>query len=266
VTSRSIPPDAESELRAKVLESLRRTLGSLAKEMLPVKHGWVLRTPSLPQVWSLNQFRVADALTPADAVVLAEEYQIHQSFRHVVLEDVSAVDENAEQLGADWQVNREVLMTLAGGADRDADANAVIELSEEQGLALMRRWAAEDHPEISTEGLEQLEEYNRREGRLWSERRFGVLGDDGNPAAMTKFRSDGSTGWIEDVYTVPEARGRGFARTLVTHATRCSIAANNDVTFIIADDNDWPKHLYAKIGFRPIGKLILLHRAVRSEL
>ncbi len=88
---------------------------------------------------------------------------------------------------------------------------------------------------------------------MWSERSFGILDDTGAPVALTKLRSRRGTAWVEDVYTAPEARRRGFARTLVTYATGLARSAGHELVFIIADDNDWPKHLYESIGFRPVG-------------
>ncbi len=61
------------------------------------------------------------------------------------------------------------------------------------------------------------------------------------------------TAQLEDVYTAPEERGRGHARALVTHAVAEARQKDPDLIFIVADDNDWPKHLYGRIGFEPIG-------------
>jgi GNAT superfamily N-acetyltransferase len=110
-------------------------------------------------------------------------------------------------------------MALAEQPAGEAATSAVGELNEVQALSLMRRWTEEDHPGISAEHLDQLEEYARREGRLWRERCFGVVGGDGAPVAVTKLRTHETTAWVEDVYTAPEARRRGYARRLVTHAT-----------------------------------------------
>jgi hypothetical protein len=33
----------------------------------------------------------------------------------------------------------------------------------------------------------------------------------------------------------------------------------HDVIFITADDNDWPKELYGRIGFRPLGRIWQFH-------
>jgi predicted GNAT family acetyltransferase len=63
---------------------------------------------------------------------------------------------------------------------------------------------------------------------------------------------------VEDVYVIPEARGRGYARALVTRAAALA-CEDHDLSFIVADDNDWPKQLYAKLGFEPVGRTWLLH-------
>jgi predicted GNAT family acetyltransferase len=86
-----------------------------------------------------------------------------------------------------------------------------------------------------------------------------VRSTDGALLAITKLRTAGNTAQVEDVYTTPEARGRGFARALVTRAVELARAGDHDVVFITADDNDWPKQLYARIGFRPLGRLWLFH-------
>src|SRR5205814_983555 len=99
-------------------------------------------------------------------------------------------------------------------------APAVIEPDEQTMLDVERRWLGEEERVASPDAIEQLLEAGLREGRAWGERRFGIAGEDGKLAAITKLRSNGATAQVEDVYTVPEARGRGFARALVTHAVR----------------------------------------------
>jgi GNAT superfamily N-acetyltransferase len=250
----------------QVLGHLGRTLRSLADETRSVGPGWILRTRSLSHVWALNQLRITAPVEFAEVVALAEQYQGDLPYRHIVSEVQPAPFQLAGPfVAAGWRVDREVLMALSAKPGRDVDSTSVIELSEAQALGLMRRWIIEDFPAI-TSGLEELEEYARREGRLWSEQCFGILDRDGAAVAVAKLRSDGSTAWVEDVYTAPEARGRGYARTLVTYATGLARSTERDLTFIVADDNDWPKHLYASIGFRPLGTISTFHRDVDPPL
>ena len=220
-----------------------------------------MRSPSLPLVWTLNQIRISEAATFGDTVALAHKHQAELPYRHIVVEDgPTGWSLEGAFRAAGWRVNREVLMALAEPPDRQVATSAVTALNEEQMLALMRRWIIEDHPDIADDGLDQLAEYGKRQGRLWSERRFGIVDEAGAPTAVTKLRTEGTTAWVEDVFTVPEARGRGHARTLVTHTTALARSADHDLTFIIADDDDWPKDLYMRIGFRAIGGTWTFHR------
>jgi len=211
-------------------------------------------------VWSLNQLRITEPTTFAAALALADEHLAGLPYRHILVENEStATLLEGPFRAAGWTVDCEVLMALAESPDKDVDTSSVVELSEEQMLVLMRRWIAEERLDISAAGFVQVEEYNRREGRLWKERRLGIVDGDNSPMAITKLRVDRATAWVEDVYAVPEARRRGYARVLVSHATALARSAGCPLTFIIADDNDWPKDLYARVGFRPIGRTTTFH-------
>ena len=65
---------------------------------------------------------------------------------------------------------------------------------------------------------------------------------------------------VEDVYTAPEARRRGLARRVVTHVCARARADGAALVFLVADADGFPQHLYAEIGFRPVGMRWLLHR------
>jgi predicted GNAT family acetyltransferase len=124
----------------------------------------------------------------------------------------------------------------------------------------MTRWTLEDHPDTTPDTMRELLDFYARETRARGDRGFAILDEDGSAAAMTKLRAADGLAQIEDVYTVPEARGRGFARALVTHAVTVAKAASPDLIFIMADDNDWPKELYARLGFAPVRRLLQFHK------
>jgi ribosomal protein S18 acetylase RimI-like enzyme len=73
------------------------------------------------------------------------------------------------------------------------------------------------------------------------------------------YAADG-IGQIEDVATVPAARGQGLARAVVRAALDASRAAGHELTFLVADEDDWPRELYAKLGFERSG---LIHKFIR---
>ena len=65
--------------------------------------------------------------------------------------------------------------------------------------------------------------------------------------------SDGRTAQIEDVATLSAYRGRGHAKAAVTRAVEEALATGHELVFLVADGDDWPKALYAKLGFEEVG-------------
>jgi ribosomal protein S18 acetylase RimI-like enzyme len=243
-------------------EFLRRTLELVVDRIEPIEGGWVARAPSLPLVWVANQVRVSRPIGYAEALALAEEHQRELPYRQLAVDhEASARRLERAFRAAGWEVGREVIMALTRPADREVDTGAVIDAPEEDALALVRRWLAED-PDLdeTDEGLDQVSEFNRLTWRARDARRLGMLDGDGSLGAVTMLFSDGDVAQVEDVYTVPEARGRGFARALVTHAVSLARADGHELVFIVADADDWPKQLYEKVGFDAVGLLWEFHR------
>jgi ribosomal protein S18 acetylase RimI-like enzyme len=77
---------------------------------------------------------------------------------------------------------------------------------------------------------------------------------DGKLVAHTELYSEDGVGQVENVYTLADYRGRGLARSLVLRGVEESHAAGNDLTFLVADADDWPQRLYEKLGFETVGR------------
>jgi GNAT superfamily N-acetyltransferase len=148
-------------------------------------------------------------------------------------------------------------MILSAAPDREVDTSIVTDAGEDEASEMMRRWYGEDEPDPGA--VDQLVEFSRREARACADRLLGIRSSNGQLVAISKLRSDGAVAQVEDVYTAPEARGRGFGRAVVTRAVQLARDAGHELIFIPADDNDWPKQLYARIGFRPLGRLWQFH-------
>jgi GNAT superfamily N-acetyltransferase len=241
---------------------MRRTLELAGEEKRPVPGGWVIRTPSLPADWHLNHIHLAEAVTRRDAVRLAREHLDGLPYRHLEVEEGAGAEQLVRALRADgWEVVPEVIMALLTPPESATDGAHVVEQDEERMLALMRRWIVEDErpdPDALAEHVESC----RRRARASGERHFGIENGARELVSMTNLRTSGAIAQVENVYTAPEVRGRGYARTLVTHVTRLAADAGHELTFITADANDWPKDLYARLGFEPIGRTWLAHRRV----
>lgn len=85
--------------------------------------------------------------------------------------------------------------------------------------------------------------------------RFFAARMDGRIASACELYVDGDVGQIEDVNTLKEFRDRGLARAVVLRAVDEARAAGCELVFIHAELRDWPRHLYAKLGFDEIGRL-----------
>jgi len=244
----------------RIVQFIRRGAERLADEAHPIDAGVVLRSPSLSRVYGINQLRIARPTRFEDVLELAERHLGTLPFRHVVIEDDATGARLEEPFrAAGWKLERDLLMALRRDTDRAVDTNAVIEPGEEPIIAMMIRWHLEADPDAAATVVSQLAEYSRREGRVWEERGLAIPSPSGQLAAITKLRSDGHTAQVEDVYTLPEARGRGYARTLVSHAVALARAAGHDLIFIVADDQNWPQQLYSRLGFEPVGRMRSFH-------
>jgi GNAT superfamily N-acetyltransferase len=105
--------------------------------------------------------------------------------------------------------------------------------------------------------VEQLLEMDRRFGEAAGDRWF--VAPATAPAAGCRLLERGGIGQVEEVATARPARGRGLAQAVVLAAIAAS-RAENEVTFIVADADDWPRMLYEKLGFSSVGNLHVLRR------
>jgi ribosomal protein S18 acetylase RimI-like enzyme len=243
----------------RALAFMRTGIAATADAARTIETGVVVSTPSLPAVWAVNQLRVTAELTFDALIELAEEQLAGFEYRHIAAEGQrTGLDLEKAFRAAGWRVERDAVMVHAAAPDRSADTSIVEDVGSEELLDLMRRWYEADEP--APREIEQLIAYGRREIRALCDRPLGIRDGDGHLVAMSKLRSDRHTAQMEDVYTAPEARGRGFARALIGRAIELARAGGQDLVFIVADDADWPKLLYGRLGFQCAGHLWQFHR------
>lgn len=257
----SAPASSQERLWA-ALEFQRRTSELVADEFRRIDQGWVLRSPSRRDVWMLNYVHLVREVGYEDAVQLCRKHLSGLRFEQIHVDERAGGGSLAATFSDHgWEVDVEVHSVLRSEPDRRADTAGVIEAGEDEALALMKRWMAEDETlKLTEEALHQLVEANRAIWRARGARRLGVREPGGGLAAITMLYSDGRVAQVEDVYVVPEFRGRGYGRALVTRAIDLSLEHGHELTFIVADDRGWPKQLYWKLGFEPVGRTWLFHR------
>ena len=83
---------------------------------------------------------------------------------------------------------------------------------------------------------------------------------DGRIAGTCGLYLEGEIAQIEDVNTLEEFRGRGVARNVVLRAAEEAARSGATFVFLFADDQDWPRRLYARLGFDEVGQSRLFTR------
>jgi GNAT superfamily N-acetyltransferase len=216
--------------------------------------GTALVTPSLPQVWDLNQLRVERLPRTAPGrriAAAADELLAGLEHRKVTCDHAELGVRLSPDLAAlGWDV--EVLVVMAWpGDDRPLPAGAppVGEASHAELEDSYRELHVEAHGAEHAVVAQLLEESARARGA----RRLYVAAD-GRPASLCRLYVADDVAEIDDVGTLPRHRRRGLASALTLGAVRLARAAGCDLVFLRADAADRPRDLYARLGFRVIGR------------
>jgi GNAT superfamily N-acetyltransferase len=229
----------------------------MAEEIVPAPHGRALLAPSLPRVFYANQFSV-ELGAEASAVELVEELEPIFAAAGLAHRKVSVDDELGAALAPQvsklgWQVE-ELLVMPHHEPTPDVDTSAVDEVGW-QDLEPIWATGMRSSPEIQDEeDVRQLVAGQVRRQRAVDVRYFAAR-VDGEIASYCELFSGEGTGQIESVMTLEPFRNRGLAKAIVVRALAESRAAGHDLTFLMAEAQDWPKELYRKLGFETAGSV-----------
>lgn len=238
--------------RARAVAFMDRLDDGSVERLVEFRFGVALFHDRLTLVHDLNYLRVT---TPADARLLAaeaERLQQRLSHRLVHVDDEAEGERLARGLRrSGWQVQRRVVMVRRRPPDRAATTGAE-ELPFE---ALVRFW--EENTRLNPWGrddevVRQLVEERRTREEAIEVRHFGAS-VNGAVAGSCDLYLDGDEAQVEAVQTLPPFRGRGLARSVVLAAVEAAVDAGAGFVFLVTDAEDWPRHLYARLGFDPVG-------------
>ena len=228
-----------------------------AERIVPSSLGTAVFNDTLHRVWSLNVLRVEKADASAEEMAAeAERLQGEAGLLHrrVFVADSETGRELEESFTAlGWKTDAFVFMVPARAANREVDLSAVAEVEREALTALEKAIIRETLPAVDEETVHQIQEANRRVAEAGRARHFAVV-VDGAVVSSSDLYSDGSTAQIEDVGTLAEYRGHGYASAVVMRALAEARATGHDFVFLVADARDWPKELYRRLGFDAAGE------------
>jgi ribosomal protein S18 acetylase RimI-like enzyme len=162
-----------------------------------------------------------------------------------------------------WRTNRVTVMAQQREPEREGDLTLVTEVAEED-LRPARAELNAGRPWGRPEVMAELFAGKHLIGSLM-EARFFAVEVDGQVVSYTDLYQDGPEAQIEDVGTLPEHRGRGYATAVVLAAIRAARERGAEFVFLVADREDWPKELYGRLGFDELGYYVKLVNADRSQ-
>ena len=212
----------------------------------PWAHGTVVRATRYPSYFTFNLVRVEEdpAMSVEALAAFADEALAGLAHRRVDFDLVAPAEPLRAGFEAKgWKATRVVWMRHETPPPPGPDVR-VEEVAYDAVDDLRVAWHVEDFP-----GQDPAE-YHAQAREVAQRRNVQVLAvrQGGAPVAFAQLERNDSVAEITLVYVHPEHRGGGRG----TAMTRAAIEAAGDVRdlWIAADDDDRPKELYARLGFR----------------
>jgi ribosomal protein S18 acetylase RimI-like enzyme len=246
-------PDSPDEVE-RVRAFVESHQSSSAESSVDWRWGRAFFNERLPRVYDLNFARVEHLTAGVTAREVASEVDVVMAPRGLAHRNIAMHDrvlgrqlfDGFKDLG--WRADRHVVMVHRRVPDRIVETDDVIEAAEEDVWPARAEFLRTYEWCSDEETVDQMHEAYRIWMRVGNGRDF-TISQDGSVVSFALLWSRGSTAQIEDVATLPEYRNRGLSRQVVTRAVSEARASGHDLLFLIADENDWPKELYRKLGF-----------------
>lgn len=226
------------------------------------KGGTWIRTRSLPHVYDANHVIVLEPgfELPFEAVRdAADEIQDGLPNRIVEFVVCAATDALSSAFrNAGWIDEPLGIMIRRGPPDRVLDTSGV-RVVDEAAMRVARTASLSDEAWATDDAVAQVREKQERVGREVPTTRLAIL-DDGIVVSYCEVFRLGGVAQIESVATVPTHRRRGYARAVVTRALE--LTADRSLVFLGMDPDDWPRHLYARLGLADVGRVARFRKAL----
>lgn len=215
----------------------------------------MVRASRYPTYYDFNLVRVErdPGMSAAELIAFADVALAgldHRRFDFEVVEPGDALRGDFEAAG--WKTMRLLWMLHGGDTPPLGPEIEVEEVPYDAVHALRVAWHQEDFPGVDPASYHE----SAREVALTRGAQVLAVRDrpGGEPIAFAQLERDPAAAEITQVYVHPDHRGGGRG----TAMTRAAIEAAGDVEdlWIAADDEDRPKELYARLGFRPVWRVL----------
>jgi len=229
-----------------------RLLRRLSTRVVPFTWGSAYLDDELPQRYYSNFLRTEADLTGVSAeelIAAADDILDDARYEHrlVIVRDEAAAERLAPGFGAAGFARApEVVQLLRREPDRPPTIDVDVVPFAEAREVILQTYREDEHlPEtVAVPFTDRRAMYESAIGA-----QFFVARIDGEQAGLCELYLDGDDAQVENVGTLVRYRNRGVARSVVLAACDAARAAGAIRIFIVADDDDWPKRLYERLGF-----------------
>ena len=237
------------------IHRFEREVEMAGTQTVPSPLGLGVLTPELPRRHDSNYLLIERARDAAEAIAEADRILggAGRSHRVVLTFDEALGTRLAGDFAAHgWRVQRHIFMVQHREPEKTADLSIVKEVDESAlrpgrfRAIVSYEWGS---PELARELLDSKLVLGQR-----AETRFFGVEAEGEIVAWTDLYVAHGIGQVEDVATVEEHRGKGYAAAVVLRAVEEARRAGADLIFLVADEEDWPKELYGRLGFDTVGR------------
>jgi RimJ/RimL family protein N-acetyltransferase len=235
----------------RIREFRRRLQHEVSNRVFATASGTAFLADATPNVYDANYLSVdAPSVGAGDLAVEADEALADRHHRRVVVEDGAAGLADAfAAIG--FVLSTHLVLAHTRAPDRLVDTSAIREAQLDE-LLPARTEATLAEPWGEEEIAAQLNDAKRIVAAAVPTRFFAAIAD-GAVVGWCELRSRDGVAQIEDVEVLRAHRGRGLGRAVVQHAL-AEARRTADVVFLEALADDWPRELYAKLGFTAVGR------------
>ena len=212
-----------------------------------------MRDARTPQIYDSNHARLVRA-DEAGVEELLQAVELELSARghraSIRLDPLSLPPSLEARLALDgWECEQGILMILYSELRSEAREIAIRPVENEADWAAYLSLKQSDDAAawVRTVGSEWVAYMQRKRPQI----RTWLASHGDCPVGIFSEFVDAGLGLLEDLYVHPAARLQGVATTLVAHCVREARQRGARAVFLTARAWDTPKHMYAKMGFRP---------------